>query len=120
MYFSIEDILDKHQVTLRAKTKWDSLTICERLRRFKKYRHITIIDNNLASWVDDFDDLDKQHKNILIKGELIRTYDSMLMSDKRKLSNEAGLSKFQTKWYKFTNDDKTKLLDHVLSIHEQS
>lgn len=120
MYFSIEDILDKKQVVARAKSKWDCLTIPERMNKGRIYRHIAINDNNLSSWVDAFDNLDKQHQNILIKSELIRTYDSMLMSDKRKLSSEANLSKFKTKWFKFTNEDKTKLLNHVLSIHEKS
>jgi hypothetical protein len=64
--------------------------------------------------------LDEPNQNVLIKGELIRTYDAMLISDKRKLCSEAMLSKFQTKWFKLTNDDKTKLLEYVLDKHKEN
>jgi hypothetical protein len=83
MYFSIEDILDKKQIQERAAMRWNSFTPIERLRESKKYGHITAHGN--AGWVLEFDYLDPPKQNILIKGELIRTYDKMLMSDKKKV-----------------------------------
>jgi len=120
MFFSIEDILDKEQVTYRARERWNEMTVLERLRQGQKYKHVPIPNNKVASWVQEFCMLDEPNQNILIKGELIRTYDAMLISDKRKLCSEAMLSKFQTKWFKLTNDDKTKLLDYVLSKHNKN
>ena len=112
MYFSIEDILDKKQVQDRAAVRWNSFGPIERLKEGHKYGHITQIKN--SDWVLDFDQLTPFIQNILVKGELIRTYDNMLMSDRKKLTNEAHLSKFETKWFKFSSVDKEKLLKYVL------
>ena len=112
MYFSIEDILDKKQIRERASNRWDSFNPIERIRESRKYSHIT--NYRVSEWVSEFNFLDESKKNILIKGELIRTYDNMLLSDKKKLTNEAHLSKFETKWVKFSSVDKDKLLTYIL------
>ena len=112
MYFSIEDILDKEQIRERAANKWNSFSPIERLKKSQKYNHLGPFKN--SEWVLDFDLLGQSKQNILIKGELIRTYDNMLISDRKKLTNEAHLSKFETKWVKFSPIDKEKLLNYVL------
>ena len=113
MYFNFEDIIDKVLIKRRAKSAWDELNPLEKLKNGKKYFHasdgVRPID-----WLCPFDVLSEKQKNILIKGELIRTYDCLLLSDKKKLTNEACLSTFQTKWYKMSSIDKQKLLNHIL------
>ena len=114
MYFNFEDIIDKEQIRRRAKSAWDIQNPLEKLKSGKKYLHasdgIRPID-----WLCPFDALSEKQRNILIKGELIRTYDRLLLSDKKKLTNEACLSTFQTKWYKMSSIDKQKLLKHILN-----
>ena len=114
MYYTFEDIIDKNHIKLRAERFWNEQNQIQRIKEGKKYIHAC---NGLhpIDWVYDFKHLNERQQNVIIKGELIRTYDNMLISDKKKLTNEACLSKFETKWYKMSPKDKNKILKHILT-----
>lgn len=70
---------------------------------------------NLSTIGDTFDHLNKFQRNILIKGELIRTYDALPNTEKTKIMRKLELSKFASKWYKLEPEDKKKLLNYVIN-----
>ena len=109
------NLLSRESIVERAKEKWDSKTPNEKLRSSHKYKHV--FDKlNLPSvdWSNEFSKLSKSQANILIKGELIRTYDSMPNKDKTKIKKEFGLSSFSSKWFRLPPSDKRILLNSVI------
>lgn len=109
------NILSRDSIVERAKNKWDSKPSSERIRSSHKYKHI--FDKlNLPSvdWDNEFAKLSAPQANILIKGELIRTYDSMSNKDKTKIKKEFGLSAFSSKWFRLPSCDKKILLNSII------
>ena len=116
MAMNRSNILSRDCIIERAKNKWNTKCREVRLMCGKKYRHI--FDNlklKTSPWENDFDHLEQSQKNILIKGELIRTYDNLPNSDKTTLKHFLGLEKFSGKWYKLTPSDKKILLNFILN-----
>ena len=113
---SIDNLLSHASIENRASIKWDSKTISERLHASCKYKHI-FVKHHLPcnDWSNAFNKLTNHQKNILIKGELIRTYDSLPNSYKTKIKQEFGLSHFSSKWFKLLPQDKKKLLTSILT-----
>lgn len=108
-------LLDKSQILARAKLKWNEKTRDERIRAGSKYKHFVSKYHLPASdWIDDFDMLTKSQQNIIVKGELIRYYDSLQNRVKTQIMREYNLSAFASKWYKLQSDDKMKLLNHII------
>ena len=99
----------------RAKDKWNSRSSSERLKCSNKYHHILVkIGAQPKPWDEEFSKLSFRQKNILIKGELIRTYDSLSNQEKTKIKEKLGLSTFSSKWFKLPPSDKRKLLLEIL------
>jgi len=113
------DVLDTHlsqaDIIERAKNKWNQRSSDDKIKCSTKYRHIfTKIGFQPKTWDADFLDLDSKQKNILIKGELIRTYDSLSNKVKTKLKEECGLTTFASKWFRLPSCDKKKLLMEII------
>lgn len=107
--------LDKTSISIRAKDKWNSKSEDSRLRASNKYTFLfEKFKKPVHDWRDTFDHLNKFQRNILIKGELIRTYDSLPNTEKTKIMKELDLSKFSSKWYRLEPEDKKKLLNYVI------
>ena len=109
------NVLSRESIVERAKEKWNSKPSSEKLRSSHKYKHI--FDKlNLPSvnWDNEFSKLSKSQTNILIKGELIRTYDSITNKEKTKIKNDFGLSAFSSKWFRLAPSDKKILLNSIL------
>lgn len=113
---NIESIISNRTIKKRAKERWDSKTPYEKLRTSFKYKHI-FLKHNLPSsdWSNCFSKLTRQQRNILIKGELIRTYDALANSGKTFIKNKFGLSHFASKWFKLSPQDKKTLLNSILN-----
>ena len=111
------DILSRTIILKKAKQKWDSKTKEEKVRSSRKYKHIfaNLGDNSRINWNVSFSQLSKRQSNIIIKGELIRTYDALSNYDKTKLKIKHNLSKFSSKWFKLPSNDKYKLLNYILN-----
>ena len=112
---NISIILSHNSIEKRASDRWNSKTVSERLHASSKYKHIFAkykLPNN--DWSSIFKDLTKYQKNILLKGELIRTYDALANTDKTKIKKEFGLSHFSSKWFKLSPKDKKTLLNSIL------
>ena len=108
-------ILSKVTIEKKAKEKWDSKIEKKRMMCGKKYQHIfDALKLEISPWSNDFEDLTKSQKSILIKGELIRTYDGLTNSEKTSLKKLYNLEKFSSKWYKLTSRDKKILLNSIL------
>ena len=108
-------LLSRDCIVERAKEKWNSKTLSEKIRSSHKYRHVfEKLNLPSVSWNNEFSKLSKSQANILIKGEVIRTYDSMSNKDKTKIKNEFGLSAFSSKWFRLPSSDKRILLNSVL------
>ena len=110
----VGNIIDRDEILARAKLTWDNKTELERNKAGNKYqlflsKYVTTIHN----WHNCFDDLAKSQQNIIIKGELIRFYDSLPNTDKTKIMYNFGLSEFSSKWYKLNSEDKRKLLNYI-------
>jgi hypothetical protein len=112
---NVKSILSHTLIEKRASNKWNNKTVTERLNASLKYKHI-FVKYHLAfnDWSNNFDELTSQQRNVLLKGELIRTYDALPNSCKTKIKKQLGLSSFSSKWFKLSPKDKKILLNSVL------
>lgn len=111
-----ENVISIHTLKKKAKERWDAKTPSDKLRSSLKYKHIFIrYKLPMSDWSNCFSKLTKHQRNILIKGELIRTYDALANSDKTVIKNKLGLSRFASKWFKLSPKDKKILLNSVLN-----
>ena len=110
------NIISSKLIKKRAEERWDSKSKDERVRTSLKYRHIFVKHNlPMEDWSNSFSKLTKYQRNILIKGELIRTYDALSNKAKSLIKKKFCLSHFKTKWFKLSADDKAKLLTSILN-----
>lgn len=117
---NINNILSYSAIAERAREKWNSKVSTEKVRCGKKYHHIfEKLNLPQVNWDSQFEELSKSQTNILIKGELIRTYDSMANREKTKIKEHFGLSAFSSKWFRLPPCDKKVLLNSVLEHEEQ-
>ena len=108
-------VLSRDVIVARAKEKWNSKPSLEKLRSSHKYKHIfEKLKLPSVNWDNEFSKLSKSQTNILIKGELIRTYDSMPNREKTKIKKHFGLSSFSSKWFRLSPSDKKILLNSIL------
>ena len=112
---NLDTVFNKESINTRAKENWNYKDKESRLKCGNKYRHI-FSDNKIkiTDWSETFERLTKFQQNILIKGELIRTYDALPNIDKTEIKNKFGLSTFSTKWYKLPSSDRKILLKFVI------
>ena len=104
----------KLTIKKRAEEKWNNKDSTEKERSAHKYSHIfKKIKKPCEQWDLEFSLLNKFQQSILIKGELIRTYDSLSNHDKTEIKKEFGLTTFSSKWYKLPSCDKKKLLEFI-------
>jgi hypothetical protein len=110
-----EITIDKKNIIESAKNKWNSKDVENRGKISLKYKHFfkkfNLKEND---WLNDFEHLSKCQQNVIIKGELIRIYDSLSNASKTSIMREFGLTKFSSKWYKLSGADKKALLNYVL------
>ena len=86
---TLSDVFNRTSIYLRAKEHWDFKCVKERLRCGKKYSHIFgDKDSSLVDWSNPFESLSLKQKKLIIKGELIRTYDSLPNIDKAYIQNK--------------------------------
>lgn len=106
---------DPSSIKERARQKWNNKSEGKRLSDGKKYQFIFLKQKRpYHDWASSFDDLTKFQQNLIIKGELIRTYDALPNFIKTRIKKKTNLNTFSSKWYKLPSDDKKKLLDFVL------
>ena len=115
MDIKFEEVFNKETIIKRAKENWDFKTKLDKIKASHKYNHIFIKQKVIINdWNDIFDNLAVPQKKILIKGELIRTYDGLPNRDKTKIKKMFDLSTFSSKWYRLPKSDKNKLLKFVI------
>lgn len=108
--------LSKTEIVARAKEKWDAKSERVRLMAGKKYQHIFDgLKLKTVCWDNKFDKLTQSQKSVLIKGELIRTYDGLPFHDKITVKRLYGLERLSNKWFKLAPKDKKLLLNSVLN-----
>ena len=108
--------LSKREIVARAKKKWDSKSERVRLMCGKKYQHIFDgLKLKTVCWDNNFDKLTQSQRSVLIKGELIRTYDGLPFHDKITVKRIYGLERLSNKWFKLAPKDKKLLLNSVLN-----
>ena len=111
----LKDIFNKQSINKRAKEHWDYKSEESRIKSGNKYNHIFLSKKiTICDWKDAFEYLSYPQQVLLIKSELIRTYDALPNIDKTKIKNKFNLSTFASKWYKLPSSDKSKLLKFVL------
>jgi len=111
----ITKILSQDTIIKKARENWNSKGSIEKTRCGQKYRHVfEKLKLPQVSWDNSFDNLSSGQMNILIKGELIRTYDSMPNKDKTRIKEHFGLSAFSSKWFRLSPSDKKILLNSIL------
>ena len=112
---NINNVLSHKTIVERTKNKWDLKPSNDKIRSGNKYRHVfEKLKLPSVDWDNPFSELSKNQMNILIKGELIRTYDSMSNKEKTKIKKQFGLSSFSSKWFRLQPCDKKILLNAVL------
>jgi hypothetical protein len=108
-------ILSQEGIVYRAEKRWNESNESKRISAGNRYRHIferfKMPEND---WRNDFSNLSDSQKSILIKGELIRTYDSLPNFKKTILKKHLELSSFSSKWYKLPPSDKKILLSSII------
>ena len=109
------ELLNKHEILARAKLSWDEKSNEAKLKAGSKYQ-IFMEKYNFPfnDWLNKFDLLTKQQQNVIVKGELIRYYDSLPNIQKTHIMRDFELSNFSSKWYKLPGIDKKKLLNYVI------
>ena len=111
-----ENHLSYETIVNKAEANWNSKDEKKRIRAGNKYKHIFLkfrLPHN--DWRNNFSELTQSQKNIIIKGELIKAYDSLSNHCKTKLKKRLGLSSFSTKWFTLPSADKKILLTSVLN-----
>lgn len=117
---SINNILSHDTIVQRAKENWNLKNSTSKIRCGYKYRHVfEKLSLPKVEWDCSFESMAKCQTNILIKGELIRTYDSLSNREKTRIKNHFGLSTFSSKWFRLPPCDKKILLNSVLKHEEQ-
>lgn len=112
---TLNDVFNKESIIKRAEESWNFKQEKDRIRAGKKYNHIFLkLKIPIVGWENSFNDLSYHQKVILIKGELIRTYDSLPNKDKTLIKDKFKLTMFSSKWYRLSNKDKNKLLKYIL------
>lgn len=112
MYFLV---IEKNEITKRAKEHWNAKSKEEREKCGLKYMHfIKKFKLPYRTWDTDFDSLSNAQRNVIVKGELIRFYDELTNQSKTQIKNELKLSTFSSKWYKLPSSDKKTLLCSVI------
>lgn len=112
---NVKDSLSRSSIITRAKERWDSKPSSEKIRSSRKYKHVfEKLNLPMVNWDNEFSKLSASQTSILIKGELIRTYDSLPNSEKTKVKRKFGLSSFSSKWFRLSPSDKKVLLNSVL------
>ena len=107
-------ILSQKAIIRRAENNWNRRDISKRLSAGSKYKHIfKKFHMKENDWKNDFAKLSESQRSILIKGELIRTYDGLSNRKKTALKQYFGLSTFSTKWFKLPPGDKKILLTSI-------
>lgn len=115
MNITLKTIFSKDAIIQRAQEFWDYKTPKEKIKLVKKYKHISGIgEYTIDSWLTDFALLNHDQHTMIVKGELIRTYDSLPNIDKTRIKQMFKLSIFSSKWYKLPHKDKSKLLNYFL------
>ena len=111
----LTSLLSVNEIYKRASGRWDSKTTDERLKTSLKYNHIFVKHKlEKSDWGNCFSELTKPQRNILLKGELIRTYDQMSNKDKSVLKKKLGLQTFSSKWFKLDSRSKKILLTSII------
>ena len=108
--------LSHGEILERAKENWNSKEEFKRIRAGNKYKHIFLkfkLPEN--DWRNEFSGLNRKQQNILLKGELIRSYDGLSNHAKTRLKKKLGLSLFSSKWFGLPPYDKKKLLASILN-----
>lgn len=107
----LENILPKDLIKTSVVEAWNQKNSKDKETIGKKYNHLF---KKSIIWNIDFVSLSEKQKFLLIKGELIRKYDSLSNKEKTIIKNRLKLSDFGSKWFKLNNADKHKLLNYVL------
>lgn len=110
---TVTDIFNGKSLKIRAREYWDSKDDNERKSSGKKYNHL-FNSEQITPWTNSFDLLTQKQKVIIIKGELIRTYDSLPNKDKTFIKKIFHLSEFSSKWYRLPSCDKNKLIKRLI------
>ncbi len=111
----VDNILNRTEILARAKLSWDNKSDEARLKAGGKYQHfLNKYKLPTNDWHNDFDDLTTHQQNVIIKGELIRFYDSLPNIQKTHIMRNFELCTFSSKWYKLPSSDKKKLLNYVI------
>lgn len=111
----MDDIVNLSTLTKKAQTKWDELSISERLRNARKYKHIfTKLHLSTNPWDGAFSALSHDQQSILIKGELINLYNSLPFIEKERIKKGFNLSRTPNKWHRLPSIDKKRLLNGIL------
>ena len=107
--------INKTEILARAKSKWDEKSEANKIRAGSKYqRFLDKLKFPINDWNSRFDDLSKRQQSVIIKGELIRTYDSLPNTEKTHIMREFGLSEFSSKWFRLPSCDKKVLLNYII------
>ena len=113
--------LSAESIKRLAKEKWDAKS--EELRAFSGRKYMPFFARlrlPMNPWELSFDELTEAQRNVIIKGELIRTYDSLPNSEKTKLKELLGLSEFKSKWFRLGSRDKRILLGTILTTKDNN
>jgi hypothetical protein len=111
-----ENYLSHDTIVKKAEANWNSKDEKKRIHAGNKYKHVFLKFNLPENdWRNEFSELTQSQKNIIIKGELIRTYDGLSNHCKTSVKRHFGLSSFSTKWFTLPSADKKILLTSILN-----
>ena len=114
MELTLDDLLIRNYVSQRTREKWDREGDEYKECRGAKYAHIFKNPNNVLNWKVDFSELSRGQQSVLMKREIINTYDLLSHEEKKKLQDKLNLSRSPNKWFNLPPKDKKKILKVIL------
>ena len=115
---TVKSIFNRKAIEQRAQENWDFKNQRSRTSCGRKYNHIFVKHKmTMNPWENDFYGLSPSQQKLLLKSEIIRTYDALPNSDKSKIKFSLGLSTFASKWYKLPSEDKKKILKVIINTN---
>ena len=109
----LDDYVSLESIRKRAIENWDNKTVDEKRKKSERYKHVSEIYGYYGlKWNKSFLELNDFQQMVVMKAEIIRTYD-MLNVYYRKVFNEyLGLEENAKKWHLLSFKSKNKIMEH--------
>lgn len=112
----LKDLIDKDLIEAKAIVNWQMLPSIKKKQKSYKYNQVLTNQwrvDSTKNWSCKYIDLTVEQKRLLLKKELINTYNALSEDDKLLLEQYLNLDKAAKEWVSLSSDDKKKLIQLI-------